>query len=693
MKKITLIAATLFAAGNILAQAEKTIPQSGFVTCTEFHITKPLREIAAEHPLDKSKLKANEESVDRKCNHPQQFKYSADKDGAAYGNDPKAMQTTMGTVPHERAPLVNWTGQSAAGFYPLDPSGAVGPNNVVQMINATTFEVFSKTGAVQMAPMTLGNLWSPTLQFNDGDPNVLYDKAADRFILTQFGDNGGNNGNYAHIAVSTSGDPTSTWYTYTFTMPQFPDYLKFSVWQDGYYCCANVGPAQQIYAFERSKMLLGNAAARMVYSNFSPPDQGNNWFLVPLPADAGDGTLPPAGTPLPVFSYSDNGWGGGYTDAINIYNATVNWVPNTPTMSIASAASLPTIAFDGTYNSNWNDIIQPPSWNINNTLDGIGGTMMYRAQYKVWSNYNSVVVNWGVLVSSSTHQRSIMWAELRETAGTWAIYQQGIYTPDASTRWMGSIAMDNNGSIGLCYMKSSSSIYPGLYYTGRRACDPLGTMPLTETVAKAGAGSQQGINRDGDYAETWLDPDGVTFWHTGMWFDANGAQQTQIYSFKITPTVAAPVITQNGSVLTSSASTGNQWYLNGVLIAGATSQTYTVTQNGNYTDIVTVSSCSSAPSNIVAVLTGITEYTEGATLNIYPNPNNGEFTVSFTADTKKSYQIKLFNNLGQLVYMKTLTDITGNYSEHIDITTMAKGVYMFSLVNGNTEVAKKMIVY
>ena len=685
--------AGLFLVSNMFAQSAKLDSKSGFVTCSEFHITKPLSEIAAENPVDESKLKGNGESEDREHNHPQQFKFSADKDGAAYGNEPSAMQTTMGTVAHNKSAIVNWTGQTAANMYPLDPSGAVGPNNVIQMINATTFKIYSKTGTTQLAATVLGNLWSPHLSYNDGDPTVLYDKAADRFILTQFGDNNGNNGNYVHIAVSTTGNPLGTWYTYDFTMPSFPDYVKFSVWQDGYYACANIGTAQQIFAFERTQMLAGNANSRMVYAGFTPPDQGNNWFQVPLPADAGDGTLPPAGTPLPVFSYSDNGWGGGYSDAIHIYNATVNWVPATPTMNIASAGNLSTIAFDGTYDQNWNDVIQPPSWNINNALDGIGGTMMYRAQYKVWGTYNSVVVNWGVLISSTTHQRSIMWAELRETGGVWSVYQQGIYTPDASTRWMGSIAMDDNGSIGLCYMKSSSSIYPGLYYTGRRACDPLGTLPLTEVTVKAGAGSQNGINRDGDYAETWLDPDGITFWHTGMWFDASGTQQTQIYSFQIPPTVATPIITQNGAVLTSNAATGNQWYLNGVMISGATSQSYTESVAGNYTDIVTVSSCPSHASNVVNVLTGITEYTENITLVVYPNPNNGQFSVSFTSDSKKSYQIKMYNNIGQLVFQKSLTDVVGNYTENVDISNMSKGVYMFSLMNDNIEVAKKMIVY
>ena len=628
MKKATLIICALIATNFVVAQRVRNSYKSGYATCSEFHITKPLRELCAENPLDMTKVFPNKEGEDRKGRSAQKFRYSADNDGPAYSNDPSIMQNSMGTI-MGKAPLQSWTGQTAAGMYPLDPTGAAGPNNYVQMINATTYRIYSKTGATQLTG-TLGNLFpSPYNQYNDGDPIVLYDKAADRWFFSQFGDNDGSNGNYAHIAISQTNDPTGAYYTYTFTMPTFPDYLKFSVWQDGYYMCCNLGTAQDIFAFERTKMLAGNSAARMVYQAFTPPDQSSNWFLVPLPADAGDGALPPAGTPCPVFSYSDNGWGGSYVDAINVYQASVNWTPATPTETITSAGHLSTSAFDATYDSNWNDIIEPPSWNTNRVLDGIGGTMMFRAQYKVWPTYNSVVVNWGVLISSSTHQRSIMWAELRQTGTTWAIYQQGIYTPDASTRWMGSIAMDNNGSIALCYMKSSASIYPGLYYTGRRACDPLGTMPITEVAVKAGAGSQTSVNRDGDYAETWLDPDGVTFWHTGMWFDASGNQQTQIYSFQIP-------------------------------------------------------ACSSV---------GIAEESINNSLSIYPNPNNGIFTVSFDAALKTNYKIEITNSIGQLVFKQAIKDVSGTYSQPIDISTYGKGIYLLNLTDDKNQSIKKVLVY
>jgi PKD repeat protein len=523
MKKFTLIISGLLLVGSLFAQQTKEDDKVVVIPCTEFHITRPLSELVKENPVDENKLYEKHESEDRENRKPQKFRKSV-KDGPEYGNDPSTLQKDMGTVPG-KAPIMNWAGQTASSFRPFDPSGAAGPTHYVQMINSTTFKVYNKSTGAAMLTATLGNLWSPAT-LNDGDPIVMYDKAANRWFLAQFGQTGNN----MYIAISTTGDPTGSYYTYTFSSPDFPDYLKFSVWQDGYYMTGNY--AQKVFCFERTAMLAGTPGARSIYKTFSPPNAG--YFFVPLTGDAADGVLPAAGTPCPIFSYSDNGWGGTYTDAINIYQMAVNWAA-TPTATISSAGSIPTGAFDATYDASWNDVSQPGTTQM---LDGIGGVLMYRAQWKTWSGYNTIVLNWAVKISST--QRSIKWCELRQnqSTGVWSMYQEGIYTPDASTRWLGSIAMDNNGSIALAYMKSNSTstTYPGLYYTGRRTCDPLGTLPVTETVAIAGTGSQTGINRDGDYAQMVLDPDGVTFWYTGEYMGGTtgaNAAKTRIFSFQI----------------------------------------------------------------------------------------------------------------------------------------------------------------
>ena len=654
MKKLFLIVVVFCAFTNIYAQNNS---QTGVVLPSEFHITRPISEIFAENPVDDNKFYGEIESEDRKERVAQKFPKTVN-DGPEYGNDPRYIQDKMGDILAGQT-KASWAGQTASGFRPYDPSGAVGPSHYVQMINSTTFKVYNKTTGAVMLTGTLGNLWSPATG-NNGDPIVMYDKAADRWFLAQFGT---STDKKIYIAISTTSNPTGSYYTYTYTSPQFPDYLKFSVWSDGYYMTSNQS-TQKVFCFERTAMLAGVATARSVYTNYSPPKSG---FFCPLPGDAGDGTLPPVGTPCPIFSFSDNGWGSGYNDAMNIYNMTVNWVPTTPTATIALAANVPVAAFDASYNSSWNDVSQPGT---TQKLDGIGGVCMYRAQWKTWSGYNTIVLNWAVKIS--TTQRSIKWCELRQnqTTGVWTMYQEGIYTPDANTRFMGSIVMDNNGSIGLSYLKSNStSIYPGLYYTGRRSCDPLGTLPVTEALVIAGTGSQTGQNRVGDYAHSTMDPDGVTIWSTSEYMGGStgaSAARTRIFSYQITPctTAAAVTIAQTGGTnpactgasLTFTATPTNggttpayQWKLAGVNV-GTNSPTYTTTSitNGQAVTCVMTSNLvgvtgnpatsnaititinsASSPSVSIALTAGTNPSCAGSSMTFTATPTNGGTTPAY----------------------------------------------------------------
>ncbi|MFN0032796.1 MAG: GEVED domain-containing protein [Flavobacteriales bacterium] len=653
MKKIFLFI-LLCAAYTLPFAQDGGTQESGAITASGFHITAPLSEMFPNTDTDENLFVYEEqESADKQHREPAEFEFTAE-DGAEYGNDPEKMQTEMGDV-RAGETRANWAGQTASGFRPYDPSGAVGPNHYVQMINSTTFKVYDKSTGSVLLTATLGNLWSPATG-NAGDPIVLYDKAADRWMLAQFGTSSDNK---IYIAVSTSANPTGSYYTYTYVSPQFPDYLKFSVWQDGYYMTSNQ-PTQKVFAFERTAMLAGTPGARAVYVNYSPPKSG---FFVPLPGCAADGVLPPAGTPCPIFSYSDNGWGASYFDRVNIYNMTVNWVPATPTASITLAANVPAAAFDASYSAQWNDIPQPTT---NQKLDGIGGVCMYRAQWKSWGGYNTVVLNWGVKISSTVRQ--IKWCELRQdqSTGVWSMYQEGIYNPDNANRWMGSMAMDNNGSIGISYIKSrktTPAIFPGLYYTGRRACDPLGTLPVTEVLVQAGTGYQTGTNRVGDYAHTCLDPDGVTFWSTSEFMGGTSgasAARTRIFSYQISPcgNVAGVSIALTsgtnpsctGTSLTFTATPTNggsapsyQWKVNGADV-GTNSTTYTssslatgsivtcvmtsnlsgVTGNPATSNAITVTvNGAVTPSVSIAITSGSNPSTTGANVTFTATPTNG----------------------------------------------------------------------
>ena len=536
-KKSTLLFLVILNSITITYGQKSNKEETGVIYSETVGISKPLSELAESEEIEIDEHTTFHQSKDRDKRTPQKFQFTVD-DGPEYGNDLSTIQRQQGNRSAQAA-LTNWGGQNGGGSCPPDPSGAAGPNHYVQAVNSSPFKVFNKTNGASLSIRQIGSLWSPATS-NDGDPIVMYDKYADRWFVSQFG----VSGNKVYIAISQTNNPTGAYYTYTFTSSQFPDYLKFSIWADGYYMTSNQG-TDKVFVFEREKMLLGQTA-RSVFKTFAPGTVSN--FFCPLPADA-DGVLPPVGTPCPFFWYTENSWGGSVVDAIKYINATVDWTPTTPTLTFSTASTINTAAFDGTYSNSWSDIYQSDN-NASNRLDGIGGVVWYRAQWRQWTGYNTLLLCWGVKISST--QRSIKWVELRQTqpSGSWTLYQEGIYAPDDLNRWVGSMAMDDYGSIALCYaVAGPTPVTPvSLRYTGRISTDPLGQMTLTETNVQTGSGVMTNCGgRFGDYSHTSLDPNGTKFWHTGE-YSSGGAPATRVYSFSI-PTPASISETESDVVL------------------------------------------------------------------------------------------------------------------------------------------------
>src|SRR5882672_3149848 len=208
----------------------------------------------------------------------------------------------------------NGSGQIGAGT-PPDTNGDVGPNHYIQSVNSG-YGIFSKTGTL-LASFTENSLFAagPTGTICDtnsgGDPAVLYDSLADRWILTNFAFTGnGTVGPFFQcIAASRSGDPVAGgWYLYavradTGTAGQpplntFPDYPKFGVWTDCLYYAANGFNSAGSYtgglfgSFSRVDMYSG--AALTASLGFSA--SGSDFFtMIPSHLSAPANGLPPAG--------------------------------------------------------------------------------------------------------------------------------------------------------------------------------------------------------------------------------------------------------------------------------------------------------------------------------------------------------------------------------------------------------------
>ena len=415
---------------------------------------------------------------------------------------------------------------------PPDCNGTIGTNHYLQTINLT-YTVYNRSGSLVGGPFALNSFFTGVTgaNCNDGDPLILYDEQAHRWLATEFSICNAND--YMLIAVSTTDDPTGTWNRWSFDVDDIPDYPKFGVWRDGYYMATNNTSGKDVYVFERSVMLAGGQSPQMV--GFDNPNRPASGFHCIMPLD-NDGLFAPSGTPGQFITINDNVWGG--TDALWIYELAVNWT--TPASSTFARTQVVTVpSFDSNFGVSWDNITQPGT---SQKLDAINTILMHRAQYQNFGSYQTIVCNHTVDVDGTDHG-GVRWYELRNTGSTWTLRQAGTFAPDARSRWLGGISMNKKNEIALAYSISSSTEYPGIRFTGQTAAEyatASGVFDIDETNIKTGAGSQTTINRWGDYAGMCVDPnDSTTFWFTTEYCKAGGNLGTQITSFKF-PDLAAP---------------------------------------------------------------------------------------------------------------------------------------------------------
>jgi hypothetical protein len=447
---------------------------------------------------------------------------------------------------------------------PPDPVGDVGPNNYVEMVNLV-FAVYDKAGNRLLGPTPLGALWED-FPVTDcarlaGDPIVLHDQFMDRWVLSQFTSAGPEYWNC--VAISTTGDPTGTYYRYAFsTGVNFPDYPKYGVWTDSYVITTReFGPEEDnpaygigVYALEKNKMVNGQDARAVSFFL-----DGNDPTVLPLvgdgllPADIDGKQKPMTDAAIPLVGTQDDGSDyGGTFDALNIWDLTVKW-RSTPVASLTLNAQLPVASFDSIFPCGVVPGSQPPSSRDCLPQPGITDGSQYldilsyrqrptwRLAYRNFKTYESLVTNQSVEALPGI--AGSRWYEIRrDAAGAYSLYQQGTYAPnDGVHRWMGSIAQDKKGDAALGFsVVNAIDVYPGIRYTGRLAGDPMGQMTLGEGVIINGSGVQTNVNsRWGDYTSMNVDPvDDCTFWYVNEYYEVTEPPpdrlwQTRIAHFKL----------------------------------------------------------------------------------------------------------------------------------------------------------------
>jgi hypothetical protein len=433
---------------------------------------------------------------------------------------------------------VNFEGQSAddtrnllgLAFVPPDTNGAVGAKQFVQMVNVT-ISVYNKSGGLQLGPVLIHTLWTgfgglcefgggPPDFTDGGDPVVLYDHLANRWLVSQLQFDSTFTHNAECVAISTSSDARGSYNRYEFDFGSlFPDYPKFAVWPDAYYNSINIFSGNRFLgadacALDRNAMLAGSKANMICFQQAAS-------ISSLLPSDLDGSTLPPSASPNYFVGLADStnlNLFAFHVDFARPQNSTFTGtlVPVAPFNEICARAT--TVAC----------VPEPPP---GEKLDALSDRVMFRLAYRNFGDHESLVVNHTV---AGGPLAAVRWYEIRSPGAGPFVYQQDtLYDPNTNF-WLGSIAMDKIGDIALGFSASSRSLFPSIYVGGRTVTAPLGTMSGPLLVAN-GSGSQfSSFKRWGDYSSMSIDPtDDCTFWYTNEYYQTTSSfnWHTRIGSF------------------------------------------------------------------------------------------------------------------------------------------------------------------
>ena len=479
----------------------------------------------------------------------------------------KALQTTQ-ALP---TPVVSFEGISSADsagvigvpVLPPDANGAAGPNHYVQAVNAA-FRIWNKAGQPLTNTKSLADLFAPLggpcASSTDGNPTVLYDQLADRWLISQVC----MSPDPAHqlIAVSKTGDPTGSYYLYDFTMPNSKsnDDPHFGVWPDAYYMTDNqfnddAFAQSGVFAFDRSKMLVGDPTAGFVYFDTAllfPPSSGNNGpdgIGGMLPACLDGLTPPPAGAPCP-FSFFQADEFGDPGDQLRIFDFHADFsTPSNSTFTEHNGSPLLVAPFDPiTVPDSQNVVPQPSPATSSSYLDAVADRLMFRLAYRNFGTSERLLLNHTVNAATNpAYQAGVRWYQLTRSSvsGAFSIAEQQTWAGpvgDTANRWIGSGAMNFQGDIAFGYSVSSTSVFPSIAYAAKLGTDPAGSgLDQGEQTIINGAGVQTDpTGLWGAYSDMTVDPsDDCSFWYTQEYYSTTSDNGWQTRIVKLIPGTSA----------------------------------------------------------------------------------------------------------------------------------------------------------
>jgi hypothetical protein len=500
---------------------------------------------------------------------------------AGYGAYAKRLLNSVWRpAPTMPGPLMTFEGGAAAQFCacaPPDSDGDVGPNHYVEAINVA-FNVYDKNGTSLAGPITYNSFFAPLTgtpcaNANDGDPFVMYDHLADRWVISDFAFPAFPGTSFWQcVGVSQSPDPVAgPWVLYAIqtdsTVPaELGDYPKFAMWDSGgspaqnaYFFTVNLFTSPttfvgvRAFALDRASMLSGGPANAIAFT-VPLTGVGNSYSFVPATFRTGD--PPPAGRDEMLLAIDSPATGGVTLTQVHArffhvdFGTPANSTLGSGTDHTPNAEITVTGFVDAFTNTAGFTIV--PQQGTTQHVDTLGDKIMTPVVYQNLSGTESLWASGTVCTDANcTVQTGVRWYQFNVTGGTFPStpVQQQTWTngSDGLYRFMPSIAVDAAGNAAIAYSTSSSTAFPGIRYAGRLVGDPSNDLGQGENTMFNGTGSESDTNgRWGDYTMTTIDPsDGMSFWHVNQYEATTGSfnWHTRIGKFQFAAASPTPTPT------------------------------------------------------------------------------------------------------------------------------------------------------
>ena len=394
----------------------------------------------------------------------------------------------------------------SGGFVPPDPELAAGPNHLIAAVN-TVFAIYSKSGAQLRAPTDFATLMGSNILCTGFlfDPNVLYDEAANRFILGIDA-----NGSHYCLAASATADPLGSWRIYAFPTAggsDFFDYPHAGIGRDHLFMGANIFgttsfSGARLWAIDKADLYAGQAA---------------DYASKPLPISED--------TPQPLHLH---GWNQGtwptsaahyfFTDTEYNGETYSVWRWNNP-LGGGTPSRVGTVNLDDYTNVTSGMPVDAPQSGSAARIqanDFRPHDFEYRDGF-AWSA-QTIACNPG-----SGTVNCLRWVKIDPATAT--IADAGVLGSNGQHRIFGNLAVNRCGDMAIGYTKTGSALFPSIFVTGRLAGDPAHTLQA-ETQVRAGAITYTAFDgsphRWGDYTGMTIDPDGLRFWYLGQYSKNTG---------------------------------------------------------------------------------------------------------------------------------------------------------------------------